>query len=113
MADQVEKSIILLGQAITSITYQRRLSVLSNVGDLKEAKALLRDEKIQSQLMDSDQEVLLGEPFKKSAKVEQDTTKGLIDFLHRNKKELAEKSSGGKASRSWKFPPKKPFSDAP
>ena len=114
MADQMQKSAILLGQVINALTYQRRLGVLLAIGDGKEARPLLKDEKIHQQLMESPQEVLFGKAFEKSSKAEVDATKGLVDYLNRNKKEVTKKAGSGSTSKR-SFPPrtKQPFRDGP
>ena len=44
MAELVQKSIILLGQAGNAVSYQRRISVLSKFIEAKKAKGLIRDQ---------------------------------------------------------------------
>ena len=53
MADQLQKSVILLGQTLNAMpmTYQRRLNVMSSLGDAKEARALLLDDKMTDALL--------------------------------------------------------------
>ena len=76
MADQLQKSVILLGQTLNAITYQRRLNVMSSLSDAKEA------------LLTSEEKVLFGVPFEKP-KSEAVASKGLVDYLNRHKKKPA------------------------
>lgn len=107
MADQLQKSVVMLGQTLNTITYQRRLNVLSAVGDPKEARAMLRDEAVQKQLAESEEDVLLGKPFEKSAKAETDAAKGIVEYLNRNQKPKAP------ATSKKSLPPRKPQTPAP
>ena len=68
------------------------MMIMSAAGEHKEARVLLRDEKVVKDLMESDSEVLFGKPFSKQTKVKQNTTKGLVDFLNRNKKKTSSSS---------------------
>ena len=118
MADQLQKSVILLGQTLNAITYQRRLNVMSSLGDAKEARAMLRDEKVTEALLTSEEKVLFGKPFEKP-KSEAEASKGLVDYLNRHKKKPAASKSiqsatsgSSKTSRKPLFQ-KKPFQGAP
>ena len=63
MAQQVEQTILLLGQTFNALTYQRRLSALSAVMlDHKKAQATLKE---QSHLLEDSGACLFGKSFRK------------------------------------------------
>ena len=58
-------SIILLGQAINKVGYERRLSVLSSLNDNKQAKKQLKDNQDE---INKESKFLFGEEFQKQLK---------------------------------------------
>ena len=63
--EQLQKSVILLSQAKCSVTYQRRLSILTKFTDPISAKTLLRDNKERlEEASDELEDELFGESFR-------------------------------------------------
>ena len=58
-------SVVLLGQAINKMAYERRLSVLTELSDVKNAKRQLRD---NQEDINKEQKFLFGEEFQKHIK---------------------------------------------
>ena len=63
--NNLNAAIVLLGQAINSLAYERRLSILTTISDHKSAKVQLRD---NAQTMMEEKSHLFGEAFRKNMK---------------------------------------------
>ena len=65
VVDLLNKSMVLLGQAINKIAYERRLSVLGALSDIKGAKKELKE---NSEEINAEKKLLFGETFQKQLK---------------------------------------------
>ena len=61
----INEAIVLLGQVINKVTYERRLSILSGLNDMKQAKSLLKD---NLEDLNTETKFLFGETFQKHVK---------------------------------------------
>ena len=86
-------SVVLLGQAINTMAYERRLSVLAELSDVKNAKRQLKD---NQEDINKEQKFLFGEEFQKHIKT-------LAKAQDSAEKLFAKNSSGKKrsSSSSW------------
>ena len=86
-------SVVLLGQAINKMAYERRLSVLAELSDVKNAKRQLKD---NQEDINKEQKFLFGEEFQKHIKT-------LAKAQDSAEKLFAKNSSGKKrsSSSSW------------
>ena len=55
-------AVVILGQVINKVTYERRLSILAGLNDVKQAKSLIKDN------VNSESKFLFGESFQKHVK---------------------------------------------
>ena len=84
-------SVVLLGQAINKMAYERRLSVLAELSDVKNTKRQLRD---NQEDINKEQKFLFGEEFQKHIKT-------LAKAQESAEKLFAKNSSGKKRSSSY------------
>ena len=102
IGDQLQKSIIVLGQASCAVTYQRRLSSLVNFTDIKTARSLLRDNTESLGKVSKD---LFGKDFKAHLKAETKASKDAEDyFSQHSSKKTTLKPSSKPLFRSGPFP---------
>ena len=85
MTDQLQKAVILLGQAAQKVSYVRRLNILSKIGSVKEAKGLLKEEKTQNIFKECNTGELFSKDFKDPVKTENDSRKCVAEFFSKKK----------------------------
>ena len=75
-------AVVLVGQVINKVTYERRLSILAGLNDVKQAKALIKD---NVEDLNSEAKFLFGENFQKHVKATakaQESAEKLLLKLH-------------------------------
>ena len=70
----INEAIVLLGQVINKVTYERRLSILAGLNDVKQAKSLIKD---NLEDLNTETKFLFGETFhvKATAKAQESAEK--------------------------------------
>ena len=82
IAGQLQKSIMLLGQATNSVTYQRRMQVLKSVYDQKTAKSMIKK---HAKVLHKSTEDLFGDDFRKLLKDQSKDSKEATSFFGKGK----------------------------
>ena len=92
MHDQLQKAIILLAHAVQKVSWFRRLHVLSSVWSIKNAKELLKREKITKIFEKNESGDLFSKEFNDTIKLEKTSKSNIADFMKTKK----EKKGGNK-----------------
>ena len=111
MADQLQKSVVLLSQARGSVTYQRRISILTNFTDIISAKTLIRENK--ERLEEASDDELFGESFREKLQSTTKESKKASEYFENhndNKKRSAFSFNSSSSSKNFQ---KQPFRGGP
>ena len=80
LVDQLQKSAVLLAHALQKVSWYRRVHVLGAIGKIKDAKEILKREKIQKIFVESKTTDLFSKEFTEEIKIEKKST-NIVEIL--------------------------------